>query len=608
MTEKTDLNEKGPFKSFEWLKHCQLTLIFVFIISAYFFTCLYFGETQQQIRYWLGYRYYYQIRNGHCWGLLTNLLFHLNWLHFVGNFITLLLTGYWVEKYYGKIRFCYITLFGALLTPLPFIISHKGYVVGISGIIYTFWGILLSAQFFQKKLKVPILIHLILGVGFVVGFYLKAFKIMNVANSAHVVGVLLGVFLAFLFKPNEAYCIKTKKAVIEWSIAALTIITVFCYFSFEAWDRKYFHIYRNDDAGCFNCLSQIGLSLRMYSQENNEMFPAGKETSLESLNLLFGPDGERTQLANCMASHSKQQKLWEYFKKYKKIPEHLACYRYNEGLKEEAPVDSVLMYYYKPIKWACWYSPTKEKGRLILFIDGHKKFYSEAEFQKLQKATLEWIKANKEAINVKGLAEIEERFTGKKLQSWTGGQKATIMWNRNPEVHRQLLKHPNLQIRFATACCILNRTRDFREGHEYDLLGPRNGYTKEDIDKAFTVLKKGFECKDKASAGLRRYIAEHLPPEIHDKRLIEILVIALQDKDVAHGSSYLGASSSLHFLTGQDLKEFEWKPDDWKDWYEKNKDNLVWDGTFFIHKEEKSNKKDVLNPSRSAGQRSLPGK
>jgi len=82
-----------------------------------------------------------------------------------------------------------------------------------------------------------------------------------------------------------------------------------------------------------------------------------------------------------------------------------------------------------------------------------------------------------------------------------------------------------------------------------------------------------------------------LPETIHDKRVIEVLVIALQDEDVAHGTSYIGASSSLHFLTGQDLKEQEWNPEDWKDWYEKNKDNLVWDGFFFINKEEKSNKK-----------------
>jgi len=57
---------------------------------------------------------------------------------------------------------------------------------------------------------------------------------------------------------------------------------------------------------------------------------------------------------------------------------------------------------------------------------------------------------NQVTINVEGLNDIEKRFTGNKLQSWTGGQRATIMWNRKPEVHRKLLKHPNLQIKLKT--------------------------------------------------------------------------------------------------------------------------------------------------------------
>ena len=128
---------------------------------------------------------------------------------------------------------------------------------------------------------------------------------------------------------------------------------------------------------------------------NDEFYPAGKETPMESLNLLFEPECERIQLAMCMASHSQKHEMWKYIDKHKKVPEHLSCYRYNEGLTEAAPVDSVVLYYYKPINWSCWYGRTNEKGRLILFHDGHKKFHPEAEFQKFQQATLKWISENK---------------------------------------------------------------------------------------------------------------------------------------------------------------------------------------------------------------------
>ena len=168
--------------------------------------------------------------------------------------------------------------------------------------------------------------------------------------------------------------------------------------SFKSWDYKYFHIFQNNEAACVNCFSQIGLALHIYSNEYDGHFPAGGKTPIESLNLLFDFNKQETGLASCMASHAHHSELYLYYKKHKKISEELCCYRYNEGLTENAPVDSVLMYYYKPTYWATWDFPTKEKGRMLLFIDGHTKFYKEADFKKMQKATLKWIKKNKKGM------------------------------------------------------------------------------------------------------------------------------------------------------------------------------------------------------------------
>jgi hypothetical protein len=158
-------------------------------------------------------------------------------------------------------------------------------------------------------------------------------------------------------------------------------------------DADYFHVFHNNDAACANCLGQVALALRMYSQEFNGHFPAGKEIPLDSLALL-AEKGFLEQM-NCYTSHALGQKLSQYYKLHKSIPENLCCYRYNEGLTESAPPDLVLMYYHKPIKWAYWGSPEKEIGRLILFVDGHKQFFPEYEFNKLQKDTLDWIDKNR---------------------------------------------------------------------------------------------------------------------------------------------------------------------------------------------------------------------
>jgi len=393
MENKTE-HQLSPLR-FNWIKTGILTYINAALILIYFIICSSVPEEHGRIMYLLGYRDLYEIKNGDFWGLITGTLFHLDWLHLSFNFIALLLTGYLVEKYYGKVKFCIIWLLGALLPTLPYLLIYNGGLIGISNIIYTFWGILLAEQFTQKKIKAPYLTHLVLGGGFVICFYLSAFEIMNIANSVHVFSIILGVLLSFIIKPGEKYIFRSRKSLI--GIMSVTLITLLAFgiISFKGWDRKYFHIFENDEAGCFNCLSQIGLSLRMYSNESDEYFPAGRETAMKSLNLLFGPDGERIQLANCMASHAKQPELWKYFKKHKAVPEHLTCYRYNEGLSESAPVDSIVLYYYKPIKWSCWYCYTDEPGRLILFIDGHKRFHPEAEFQRMQKATIDWIKENK---------------------------------------------------------------------------------------------------------------------------------------------------------------------------------------------------------------------
>jgi hypothetical protein len=178
-----------------------------------------------------------------------------------------------------------------------------------------------------------------------------------------------------------------------FAASGLLIFILFAGFFFLRYDANYFHVFHNNNAACSNCLSQVGLALRMYSQEFNGHFPAGKETPLDSLALL-AEKGFLVQM-NCYTSHTLGQKLSQYYKIHKKIPDDLCCYRYNEGLTESALSDMVLMYYYKPIKWAYWGSPEKENGRLILFVDGHKQFFPEDEFIKLQKDTSDWIDKNK---------------------------------------------------------------------------------------------------------------------------------------------------------------------------------------------------------------------
>ena len=100
------------------------------------------------------------------------------------------------------------------------------------------------------------------------------------------------------------------------------------------YDFEYFHIFNNNEAGCVNCLSQVGLSMRMYSNEYDGHFPAGKDTPLDSLALLE-KEGF-LEAMTCYTSHALGQKLRKYYKKHKKIPTNSksSCYRFNYPFKK----------------------------------------------------------------------------------------------------------------------------------------------------------------------------------------------------------------------------------------------------------------------------------
>ncbi len=163
-------------------------------------------EEQYRLIHLLGYRTYNQVAGGAYYGIITNTLFHINLLHLSFNILTLLLTGLLIEKHYGKVKFCMIWLLGAVLPVSYYYIVFHNHGVGISGVIYTFWGILLSAQFLQKRMRISIFIHVILAAGFVTCFCLTAMKIMNIANSVHVASIILGAAVSFLINPAKDDC------------------------------------------------------------------------------------------------------------------------------------------------------------------------------------------------------------------------------------------------------------------------------------------------------------------------------------------------------------------------------------------------------------------
>ena len=136
--------------------------------------------------------------------------------------------------------------------------------------------------------------------------------------------------------------------------------------------------------------------------------------------------------------------------------------------------------------------------------------------------------------------------SGDRIEYWSGGQRAChLFFSQSPAIVRRYLRHPDKQIRFSAGCAAVYQFST-SQGH----FVPGKGYTDEDIELALSALRDGFAERDSRSAGLRRYIAEHFHPSIKAKRLIPILAFALDDLDVAVGSSGMGAAGTLGSLTG----------------------------------------------------------
>lgn len=123
-----------------------------------------------------------------------------------------------------------------------------------------------------------------------------------------------------------------------------------------------------DRLSCINTLRQIGLSLRMYSNNNDEHFPP--YDGAKGLNILKRTgylDNDRVYLCPTVIINNK-------FKEKRKIEKDLLLtdYEYCGNLTESDPNDTPL----------AWDKETNHKNyRNVLFVDGYVKGVSESEWK-----------------------------------------------------------------------------------------------------------------------------------------------------------------------------------------------------------------------------------
>jgi rhomboid protease GluP len=138
--------------------------------------------------------------SGQWWRLLTSIFLHAGIGHMGMNMLILLVVGLFLEPMLGSARYLAAYLFTGVVAGIASMMWYSAVSVGASGAIFGLFGVFISLLISPiiKWNTATITIGVI--VVFVVYNYLYGFA-SGIDNVAHIIGLISGVFIGWLFYP-----------------------------------------------------------------------------------------------------------------------------------------------------------------------------------------------------------------------------------------------------------------------------------------------------------------------------------------------------------------------------------------------------------------------
>lgn len=130
--------------------------------------------------------------------MFSYVLGHINWTHFYGNFLIILMLGPMLEEKYGSKALIKMILLTALITGLIHIILSNSMLIGASGIVYMF--IILSSFTNAERGRIPLTLIILFGIFVGKEIYSGAFSQDNISQLAHILGGICGALFGFRMK------------------------------------------------------------------------------------------------------------------------------------------------------------------------------------------------------------------------------------------------------------------------------------------------------------------------------------------------------------------------------------------------------------------------
>ena len=139
------------------------------------------------------------------WRLLTPTFLHFSITHLAFNCLWIYIIGSKIEAYDGKVVFILIFLITSIASNVgEYIWSGQYFFGGLSGAVYGLLGYCFIIELDSKSSRydLPDALYLFMFIWLLVGFtgILSIFGFGNIANAAHLIGMIIGFILGLVAK------------------------------------------------------------------------------------------------------------------------------------------------------------------------------------------------------------------------------------------------------------------------------------------------------------------------------------------------------------------------------------------------------------------------
>ena len=145
------------------------------------------------------------IQNNEWWRLITPMFIHFSLTHLVFNCLWIYVLGTKIEQIDGHITFINLVIFSSIISNLAqHFFGGSSLFGGLSGVIYGLLGycMIIELEMKQERYDLPPALYLFMLVWLILGFLgiLNLFGFGNVANFAHLGGLISGIIFAIIVK------------------------------------------------------------------------------------------------------------------------------------------------------------------------------------------------------------------------------------------------------------------------------------------------------------------------------------------------------------------------------------------------------------------------